>query len=263
MTDLCYNTWWWTDVGDSTVFISHVAMCGGDTLTGPGALSSITFRAPSYEALTDITFDYIEFYKAGYTVPDVVSHDGTVVITEHCLGACCFADETCLMTSDEECENLTGDFLGYLQTCDPNPCIPAVCCLTGDCYITREDECADMGGRWHPEWDVCDPNPCEYQGLEDTGQPSGTLLLDPAPNPFSASTLLRYHLEDPAVLRIEIFDAGGRLVRRLLDLASSEGFGAVEWDGRTHAGRRAEPGTYFCRLSANSTIRAQRLIVLE
>ncbi len=80
MTDVCNNTWWNTDVGEETIFISHVLLCGGEAITGPGALSSITFQARNFETTTQITFDYIEFYRGGNPVEPVEWHDGVVII---------------------------------------------------------------------------------------------------------------------------------------------------------------------------------------
>ena len=40
---------------------------------------------------------------------------------------------------------------------DPDP---AVCCIGGDCLLTFEQECLAMGGDWYPYLYSCDPNPC-------------------------------------------------------------------------------------------------------
>ncbi|MBU1701547.1 MAG: T9SS type A sorting domain-containing protein [Candidatus Eisenbacteria bacterium] len=80
MLDPCGNTWWVPPTpGADSAFISHVLLCGGLTVTGPGNLSSLTFRALQ-NANAEITFDYIYFWIAGELVPDIVSHDGLVII---------------------------------------------------------------------------------------------------------------------------------------------------------------------------------------
>ncbi|MBU1699358.1 MAG: T9SS type A sorting domain-containing protein [Candidatus Eisenbacteria bacterium] len=79
MTNPCGNTWWIHEEGADSSYISHVILCGGLTVTGPGVLSSITFRA-LMNGITSITFDYIEFYRAGEYVPDISSQGGLVFI---------------------------------------------------------------------------------------------------------------------------------------------------------------------------------------
>jgi len=77
MLNLCpTEPWWYVQQTSGRIFISHVAMFGGLTMTGPGALSSVLFRARSMLALTDLTFEYITFYRAGYLVPS--THRGYV-----------------------------------------------------------------------------------------------------------------------------------------------------------------------------------------
>jgi len=262
MTDLCYNTWWRHNETDSTVWISHVALCGGDTLSGPGALSAITFRALSTTVTTAIAFEYIEFYRAGYDVP-CTPHDGTVVIAAECLGACCVGGETCVLASSEECANLSGEFQGYATDCDPNPCDLAACCAMAECYITRQEECAQMSGTWHQEWEDCDGDPCAYQEVGDRPGARVPCLLAPGPNPFIHETLLRYELPAPGAVQIGIFDTGGRLVRTLLDGESRAHSGVVAWNGCDAAGQRLLPGAYFCRLAAAGGVRTARVVLLQ
>jgi hypothetical protein len=79
MTDSCWNRWWFPDPGPDSIFISHVLMCGGITVTGPGALSSLTFRALA-EGSTVITQDYFWLTYQGYRLDDIAWHDGVVNI---------------------------------------------------------------------------------------------------------------------------------------------------------------------------------------
>jgi len=36
-----------------------------------------------------------------------------------------------------------------------------VCCLDHTCIITTQIECQRLSGYWHPEWVTCEPNPCD------------------------------------------------------------------------------------------------------
>jgi len=74
------------------------------------------------------------------------------------------------------------------------------------------------------------------------------------PNPFRGEVRLEYELPGSGPGEIAIYDAAGRLVRRL-DLEptrSGDGPGprSAVWDGRDGRGRRSVPGTYFYRVAA-------------
>ena len=79
MTNSCWNRWWIPVAGEDSIFISHVLMCGGITVTGPGALSSLKFRALD-EGTTVITCDYFWLTYQGYQIDDIAWHDGVVNI---------------------------------------------------------------------------------------------------------------------------------------------------------------------------------------
>jgi hypothetical protein len=71
------------------------------------------------------------------------------------LGACCL-EGSCLVLTEEECQELDMQWYPEWPSCDPNPCpqITSLCCLpNGICvlYETKE-ECDAMGGVWHPDW---------------------------------------------------------------------------------------------------------------
>lgn len=90
-------------------------------------------------------------------------------------------------------------------------------------------------------------------GLPDEqGRADNLLALGaPHPNPFARSTRLDYVLPTAGRLSAAVFDAQGRLVRRLLTAERPAGPGTLTWDGRTDAGRSAGRGVYFVRVTIN------------
>jgi hypothetical protein len=72
-----YNQWWVTHEGPDSVFISHVIMQGGTTVTGPGTLSSITLHSLAAGQST-VYFEYIEFYRYGLIIPSTITHEAHV-----------------------------------------------------------------------------------------------------------------------------------------------------------------------------------------
>lgn len=69
-----------------------------------------------------------------------------------------------------------------------------------------------------------------------------------SPNPFRSATTLRFALAQAGRVRVEIFDASGRLVRRLFDGDAAEGAHAVAWDGADGSGRQARSGAFLYRV---------------
>lgn len=65
------------------------------------------------------------------------------------------------------------------------------------------------------------------------------------PNPCSTTASIAYALSGATRVRVEIFDARGRRVARLVDAAQSAGTHVVRWDAAGNAG-----GTYFARVRA-------------
>ena len=72
------------------------------------------------------------------------------------------------------------------------------------------------------------------------------------PNPFSPPTTIAFSLEQPRLVRLTVYDVGGRMVRELVDGHVQSGRHSVTWDGNDTGGRSMASGTYFCRLEAYS-----------
>ena len=80
--------------------------------------------------------------------------------------------------------------------------------------------------------------------------PQGFALFSNHPNPFRASTTIRFETRETALLKLEVFDIMGRRVRTLVNGLHAAGLGSVEWDGRNDAGWAVSSGTYLLRLES-------------
>lgn len=79
------------------------------------------------------------------------------------------------------------------------------------------------------------------------------------PNPAIATAHIRFTAHAPGErVRIEILDATGRLVRRLLDSPQPAGDGVIDWDGCDHAGARTAPGLYVVRVRSAAGVAVAR-----
>jgi hypothetical protein len=100
-----------------------------------------------------------------------------------------------------------------------------------------------------------------------TGTPGGDTplrtRLGAFPNPFRSRTTIRFELEAPGPVRIDIFDLAGRRVRTLERLQLPAGTGEVVWNGRSDGGDRVAPGIYFFRRSGSGSSEGGRVVVLR
>lgn len=100
-----------------------------------------------------------------------------------------------------------------------------------------------------------------HTGLYPSG--SGLRLLGASPNPFGASTVLRFALDRSAAVEVDIFDLAGRRVRSLARPAAGAGEQLLVWDGRDGAGEAVQAGVYLYRLRAAGQEASGKLVVLR
>lgn len=93
------------------------------------------------------------------------------------LGACCYGDGRCELSSYEDCENTEGQYQGLGRPCDPSPCIvPGACCHpNGLCELVAMIDCDD---EFLGEGSTCEPNPCPLPGACCGPDGGCTVVLD-------------------------------------------------------------------------------------
>lgn len=84
-----------------------------------------------------------------------------------------------------------------------------------------------------------------------------------APNPFNPSTTIAFDLPRTAPVRLTVFDAAGRRVRRLVDTTLAPARHRVTWDGRDDHGRAASAGVYVVRLDAGGAMHNRKIALVE
>lgn len=103
----------------------------------------------------------------------------------------------------------------------------------------------------------------ETVSTPSTGSVPELLPVESRPNPFRTGTSIRFGLPRDARVRLTVFDATGRRVRRLLDAPRLAGPHAIHWDGRTDAGRSLPAGTYFYRLDTGAGTASGRVLRVD
>lgn len=97
-----------------------------------------------------------------------------------------------------------------------------------------------------------------------TGTPPIPLVtrLDNAyPNPFNPDTTIRYQLENPDKVKIDIYNLKGQIVRSFEQSHAAAGYYGVNWDGCDSSGKALPSGVYLYKMSSGSYKCAKKLVL--
>jgi hypothetical protein len=98
----------------------------------------------------------------------------------------------------------------------------------------------------------------------DPGADAVLRALGNMPNPFRASTAIRFSLARAgASVTVDIFDVRGRRVRRLTETTVAAGPQSMSWDGFDSTGRAAPTGVYLYRIMASGREASGRMLLLD
>ncbi|UCG53221.1 MAG: T9SS type A sorting domain-containing protein [Candidatus Latescibacterota bacterium] len=89
------------------------------------------------------------------------------------------------------------------------------------------------------------------------------VLYQNVPNPFNPETTIRFALPRRTSVRLDVYDARGKLVVTLIDGTMNAGTKSVVWNGKDGEGREVGSGVYFCRLKTETGMRAKKMVLLR
>jgi len=97
------------------------------------------------------------------------------------------------------------------------------------------------------------------------GEPQAQFSLGPCfPNPFKATTLIRFSIRERSRVSLKIYNVAGQLVRRLFDRDLSPGtYTDVMWDGRDDSGNSIGPGVYLYKLDTPLYSETKKMVLLR
>lgn len=100
--------------------------------------------------------------------------------------------------------------------------------------------------------------------LASGGASAASELKQNYPNPFTAQTAIRFVLDDPQKVCLNVYDLRGG---RIATLCNGEEFSAdshdVVWDGKDASGKKAPDGIYFFRIEAGSLKETRKMILIR
>jgi photosystem II stability/assembly factor-like uncharacterized protein len=91
--------------------------------------------------------------------------------------------------------------------------------------------------------------------------PTTFLLRQNFPNPFNPETTIRYTIPADGLVRLNVYDADGKLVAGLVNGDQPSGTYEVRWDGRTLSGGAAASGVYYARLEHEGRSQTTKMIL--
>jgi hypothetical protein len=91
---------------------------------------------------------------------------------------------------------------------------------------------------------------------EQSNLPENFGLQQIYPNPFSATTTIKYRVAEPGLVSLKVFDAMGTEVASLLNEKKTAGDYSIEWNAAGFGS-----GIYFCRIQAGKFTDTQKLIL--
>ena len=100
--------------------------------------------------------------------------------------------------------------------------------------------------------------------VPDGDVPARAALGNPYPNPFNPQVVIPFTLAKGGDVSLNVYDARGHLVRKLVDRPLAAGAQQLTWDGTDEAGRSVPSGTYFARLvDTGGAVRKASLVLVR
>jgi hypothetical protein len=93
--------------------------------------------------------------------------------------------------------------------------------------------------------------------------PARFALAGGLPSPFGRGTVIRFAIPRRTHVALNIYSAGGALVKVLCNSSFVPARYSVAWDGRDWRGRPVAPGVYYCRMRAAEYMATRKLIKTE
>lgn len=99
--------------------------------------------------------------------------------------------------------------------------------------------------------------------LDALATPKDFVLEANYPNPFNASTIIRYQLPTDSSVQLAIYNMAGQKIRTLVEGKVTAGQHVLMWDGRDEAGQSAASGIYFYQLLTSDFFAAGKMTLLR
>ena len=93
--------------------------------------------------------------------------------------------------------------------------------------------------------------------------PELSKLYQNNPNPFNAETTFRYDIKEAGIVKLDIYNVKGQLIKNLVSAHYEPGSYDVSWIGKDNNGRKLSSGIYFYRINANGYNHIKKAVLLK
>lgn len=83
------------------------------------------------------------------------------------------------------------------------------------------------------------------------------------PSPMRKGTPIHYRVPSKCEVKLNVYDAMGRLVKALVNGAELAGTHVVAWNGKDRLGRNLASGVYFLKLEAGQNLDIRKIVYIE
>lgn len=102
-----------------------------------------------------------------------------------------------------------------------------------------------------------------YSAVEDIVMVQPPVPYEAYPNPFRGETIIEFPMARGGFASLNVFNASGARVRRLLGTAMPSGNIQITWDGKDDRGNKLPSGIYFLKLRAPGIADSKKLVILR
>ena len=83
------------------------------------------------------------------------------------------------------------------------------------------------------------------------------------PNPFSSQTTISFHLSQPGIVNLSIYDLSGRHIVKLVNERKTSGTHTFQWRGTDETGRKLSSGIYVCKLISGAEMESKIIMMVQ
>ncbi len=105
------------------------------------------------------------------------------------------------------------------------------------------------------------PTSAIYNDLPN--QTTNFKIINNYPNPFNASTTIRFLIDRPSKISLKVFNSLGQEIAVLSEKDFPSGEFSVAWEGRNHRGQQVSSGLYFARLESQEKSSIVKMLLIR